>query len=125
MPDVACGERPSQGMGRVLFRGDHESASQGESRCRSGNERRSGTLMSVVELTSTWGFDAMHVLCIIIDSTADGIPRWARDDYIACYPSRRPTLAEVSPRPGGEVYSALLAVHLSEGPLRPSLNEPM
>ena len=61
---VLCEDLPTQGGDCVLLRGDNEAAVQWVRRCPEGREPRSGALMrfmGVLEMSSGWNFDAMHV----------------------------------------------------------------
>ena len=61
---VLCAERPSARGDCILLRGDNEAAVQCVRRCHGGLEPRSGALMhllGVLEVSSGWHFDALHV----------------------------------------------------------------
>ena len=74
---VLCAERPSAKGDCVLLRGDNEAAVRWVRRCRGWLEPWSGALMrllGVLEVSSGWHFDALHVRGIH-NVVVDGISR--------------------------------------------------
>ena len=89
---VLCAERPSAGGDCVLLRGDNDAAVQWVRRYRGGLEPRSGALMcllGVLEVSSGWHFDALHVRGIH-NVVADGISRRDRDSVLVNLRAVRP-----------------------------------
>ena len=85
--------RPAETGDCVLLRGDNEATVAWIQRCRCGKEPRSGALMrllGVLGVSSAWHFQASHVSGVL-NSLADGIPRWNPHDVHA-------NLCDASPR---------------------------
>ena len=86
---------PAGASDRVLLRGDNEASVAWIKRCRGAKEPRSGALMrllGVIEVSSTWHFDAEHVPGVF-NSVADGISRWEPDDVFDKLCSVAPNIA--------------------------------
>ena len=111
----------------VLLRGDNEAAVQWVRRCRGGKEPRSGALMrllGVLEVSSGWHFDALHVRGIH-NVAADGISRWDRasvlDNLRAVRPDVPWQMRDLGVA-GTSLCTSVLASNSCDTPLRPRLN---
>jgi len=123
----SCAERPSAMGDCVLLRGDNEAAVQWVRRCRGGKEPRSGALMrllGVLEVSSGWHFDALHVRGIH-NVAADGISRWDRasvlDNLRAVRPDVPWQMRDLGVA-GTSLCTSVLASNSCDTPLRPRLN---
>lgn len=111
----------------VLLHGDNEAAFYWERRCRGGNERRSGALMcllGVLELSSGWHVDAVHVQGIH-NVAADGISRWHCAAVLDNMRAVRPDVSWQSRDLGGAdtfLCTSVLASNSCEMPVRPHVN---
>ena len=122
-----CAERPAALGDCLLLRGNNEAAVEWVQRCRGGKEPRTRALMrllSVLESSSGWHFDAKHVRGIF-NVAADDISRWDRASVLVNLRAVRPEIMWQEHDLGAagiSLCTSVLASNSCDTPLRPRLN---